>query len=288
STGASVVAVELLDAVNVLPEVVRANGYSDRVQVYRGDIREVELEPFDLVISDLRGNVPLFGDNVDVLAYVHRHLLKAGGVLLPFRDEIRAAMVSLPERFERAVRPWQSLDSHDWSAYRRLALAAPTRIQEVPGHAVISEAVTIATINYHDLDSLALRKHRFKGTVAATKAGDAHGFIVWFDALITEDIGFTTEPGEATPTYGRKFLPFQSPVALTVGDEIDVSIATLRVDDDWQWQWQTGRGQDRQMQSSLDALPLVAGDLAQVYGAAMGPSEGGGSNDPAPSVQRLL
>ena len=60
----SVTAIDLLDPVQLLPSIVKLNGYEGRCEVYQGDIRELSLDSsFDLIISDMRGSTPFFQDH---------------------------------------------------------------------------------------------------------------------------------------------------------------------------------------------------------------------------------
>ena len=53
----------------------------------------------------------------------------------------------------------------------------------------------------------------------ARKAGIAHGLLVWFDAILTADIGFSNTPGNknVADVYGRGFFPFLDPVSIARG-----------------------------------------------------------------------
>src|SRR4051812_21054201 len=66
---AKVYAIETNDAVTVLPALARRNGFADRIEVFHRSSTEVQLEKkADVIVADLRGVVPLFGSNLDIVA----------------------------------------------------------------------------------------------------------------------------------------------------------------------------------------------------------------------------
>jgi type I protein arginine methyltransferase len=57
-----VYAIETEDIIDVAGQIVAANGVADRIQFFQSDSRKVELpERVDVIVSDIRGLLPLFG-----------------------------------------------------------------------------------------------------------------------------------------------------------------------------------------------------------------------------------
>ncbi len=250
-----VVGVEVLDAVRLLPDVIRANGYEDRAQVHQGDVRELDLGRFDLIISDLRGSSPLFGEHLDVVAYANEHLLADGGRLLPQRDGLCAALVSLPEWFEKRRRPLH-VDGHDWSAVESVVLGEPVRVSEVAADSVVSSDLTWSHIEYGNADDLALRHRQGVGDVEILRSGSVHGIVAWFDAVIDDGLEFSTRPGDRRPTYGRMVYPFVQPIELSVGERVRLSMGAHKVGKRWVWEWAAKTASDRRSGTTLDGLEI--------------------------------
>ena len=96
-----VYAVDRLDVVEAVSDLASRNGFGRQVEVFRGDIRDVVLpEQPDVVISDLRGVLPIDGDHLAVMAYVNEHVMRPGGVLMPRQDRLHVALVDLPAEQE--------------------------------------------------------------------------------------------------------------------------------------------------------------------------------------------
>ncbi len=254
--GASkVVAVEILDAVRLLPDVIHANGYQDKCEIYQGDIRDMKLEPFDLILTDLRGPTPFYGDNLDVVRYANQHLLVEHGKLTPKKDKLFAALVSLPDWHERVSAPWK-LDEHDWNPFLENQQQAPQKISQLMPENLLCDAGQWGDINYQDQRQLANRSWGGQFTRQITQNETAHGIVVWFDATVADGITYSTKPSDHRPTYGRLLFPIGEPVAVTVGQEITISIKNFRMGDRWEWQWSLkGESFNREL-SSLHALPF--------------------------------
>lgn len=253
SGAAHVTGVEVLDSVRLLPEVVQANGFEGRCSVYQGDVRELDLEPFDLIISDMRGSVPLYSDHLEVLSHVHEHLLAPGATLLPLQDTLRASLVTLPDWYERRVAPWH-LDSHDWSRYEQTVLSEPVKLFDMPADAIASSTVSWDHIDYHSTESLKRRTFGGSFEARATHNVDAHGIALWFDAEIAPGLGYSTEPSSFQPTYGRMVHPFPEPVPLEKGAELLLSVRAYRSSDSWAWEWGVNAPSGTRSLSSLDGM----------------------------------
>ena len=63
-------------------------------------------EPANLLISDLRGVLPLFGRHIPAIVDTRRRLLANGATLIPCRDEMSAAVVEAPSLFGELVGPF--------------------------------------------------------------------------------------------------------------------------------------------------------------------------------------
>jgi len=231
-----VVAVDLNSAVNQLTRVLKTTPHEARCEILNTDIREIELEPFDLIIADLRGPTPFYGDGLQVMSYARQHLLTENGRLIPEKDELMASVVSLPNWYRNATEPWM-LPGADWSSYRDSVLSTPTSISTVNERTIFSQPVRWQCIDYSDTGQLEKRKFGSQNTIAILQSGLVHGVLCWFETMLTEDIGYSTEPSDHKPTYGRLLLPFLTPVSVSIGQECDLTVQCFRLDKSWTWDW---------------------------------------------------
>jgi len=234
---AKVYAIEINDALSLLPLHARRNGFADRIEVLACPSTEVELpRKADVIVSDLRGVVPLFGANVAVLADARARLLAPGGVILPARDVLQIAVVEASELHGTLVEGWtgHGLDLADARACTVNVFHEDRRAPIRPEQ-LASDARPWAEITY-GVDPPPLVERTVH--LAPTRAATCHGLATWFDATLFGDIGFTTAPG-SDRVYGRGFFPWEEPVALELGDDVEVHLVARRGGGDHLWAWAT-------------------------------------------------
>ncbi|MBV9945306.1 MAG: class I SAM-dependent methyltransferase [Myxococcales bacterium] len=230
-----VYAIDTNGAIALGPELAHENGYSDRIVFFHRDAREVELpEPADVIVSDLRGALPFCGDHLAVLSDVRRRFLKPGGVLIPCCDHLRVAVVESPRLHEWATGPSDGPLGLRLDGLRaRLTNAScRDRVTEplLPSH-ILSTITTWATLEYA---SASVAPVAGEAELRVERAGIGHGLALWFDAFLTEEIGFSTGPGHEL-CYGRLFLPWPSPVVLSKGDDVRVNLWSQPQGSPWGW-----------------------------------------------------
>jgi protein arginine N-methyltransferase 1 len=232
-----VYAIEPADAIEVAREVARANGLGERIEFIQKPSTSVILpERADVIVSDLRGVLPLLQHHVPSIVDARTRLLKRGGVLIPRRDVIRVCVASAPDLYESRVTPWERNEyGLDMSAVSRIETNACQKCRARAEH-VLLEPQPLATLDYGALESGDVRGDLHW---SAERGGEAHGLIVWFDAELDGETGFTNAPGAPEVIYGQAFFPWTHPVALVPGDTVSASICAILVADEYVWTWAT-------------------------------------------------
>lgn len=257
-----VYAVEPGDAIHLAREIAARNGYADRIEFIQGLSTEVTLpRRADVIVSDLRGVLPLFGHHIPALVDARARHLAEGGVLIPAQDTLWAAVVEAPALYDEYTGPWN--DSRwrlDLSAARRVVTSG-WRKASVGPDAMLAPPARWVVLDYRTVVSPNV------GTTlcwTASRAGTAHGLTAWFDATLVDGVGFSNAPGEPDTLYGRAFFPFADPVVLEAGDVVRVALRAHLVGDDYVWGWNTdvrarGAGAEpkaRFRQSTLGEIPF--------------------------------
>jgi len=230
----SVVAIEPDDSVEVLRIAAVTNGFEDRITVVQGISTDYVGPKADVIISDLRGCLPLFEQHIPSIVDARNRLLAPGGVMIPARDQLYAALVHDPEFYRPCVEPWQRnafgidlSDGHRFAVNQwRKARFTPIELISVPQHLLQLDYASIIDPNV----SVEL-------TLTPEAPGEAHGFLVWFDAELAPGIGFSNAPGEVEQVYGQSFFPFEQPIALAASDRIAVKLRANLVEGGYIWSW---------------------------------------------------
>ena len=231
-------AIEPNDVVQIAREVVHANGFSQQVTFHHAMSLQVELpEPCDVLVTDPRGVLPLYERAIPTIIDARRRLLKPGGVLIPQRDTIWAALVEAPDIYqEHYDNAWRSAnDGFDLEAARRRNINSFAK-HSIDLNQLLSEPVRWLSLDYRLIENAsACGRVEFH----VERAGTAHGFALWFDSQLIDAISFSNSPGQPRLIYGQMFFPFQEPLSVLPNQIITVDLRADLIAGDYIWQWTT-------------------------------------------------
>jgi protein arginine N-methyltransferase 1 len=191
-------------------------------------------EKADVLVSDIRGVLPLFEHHIPTILDARERLLKPGGVMIPVLDRIYAALVEAPETYTPYHKPWLQNDyGVDLEAGHAYAINSWRRTCQKP-EALMCGPQLFATLDYRTVEETNYRATlRFK----ATRRGTVHGILMWFDSELGPEVGFSNAPGEPEQVYGQAFFPIERPVTLGSGSEAQAEISATFVNGDYVWSW---------------------------------------------------
>ncbi|HKS42814.1 MAG TPA: 50S ribosomal protein L11 methyltransferase [Blastocatellia bacterium] len=262
-----VYAIEPDDAISVAREAAAANGFSERIEFIQELSTRVTLpEQANIIISDLRGILPLFQHHLPAIMDARKRLLAPDGILIPRRDSLWAAIAQAPELYKEHAAVWED-DIHNLTLIsgRRFAINTWRKGRMKPEQ-MLTEPECLATLDYKTLDSCDISAEL---TWTALREGVAHGISIWFDTSLIGGVGFSNAPGSQELIYGSAFFPLAEPVTLSPDDTISVAIRADLVGDDYIWRWDTrvtGRNSPGEVkanftQSTFFATPLSLAQL---------------------------
>ncbi|MGI9534788.1 MAG: 50S ribosomal protein L11 methyltransferase [Thermodesulfobacteriota bacterium] len=233
-----VFAVEPNTAIKIGIQSARRNGFAERIEFLNKSSSDIQLnEKVDLIISDLRGILPLFGKNIETLIDARKRFLKKNGILIPVSDKIYAAVVHSPRLYKNIVNTWDinryKLDLVD---AKNFCLNSFLR-EDFKSSMLISDKKLWQLIDYTNIKETNFRKRlNFK----MLEKGTAHGISLWFDSNLVPGVKLRNSPEvEGAKVYGRAFFPFFETLTLDHGDRIIVDLSANLVSNDYIWSWNT-------------------------------------------------
>jgi type I protein arginine methyltransferase len=264
-----VYAIEPSNAIVVAKEIAAANGYSDRIQFFQKLSTQVELaEKADVIISDLRGILPLSQNHIPSIIDARQRLLKPDGVLIPQCDRLWVAVAELPDLYGRLVNPWdQNGYSLNMAAARQLVTNTWLKGRATPEQ-ILGEPKCWATLDYTTIKNTDVSAEI---TWTVEQSGTAHGLNIWFDTTLAEGVEFSNAPDKPELIYSSGFFPWLQPVNLALGDTVSVVLQANLVGDDYIWRWNTlvfNQGNPGQVkanfkQSTFFGIPLSLTQLCK-------------------------
>jgi protein arginine N-methyltransferase 1 len=232
-----VYAIEPDASILVARTLAAENQLADRVEFIQALSTAVSLpEPADVIVSDLRGVLPLLNGHIPAIVDARERHLAPGGKLVPERDEIWGCVVDAPELYQDFSRAWSDRPfGVDLGGARKWITNHWVKVYAKPDH-LLAPASRVGVLDYGSI-----RDTAFRGELRLTpsRPGTAHGIIAWFDAILAGDIGFSNAPTAPRAFYGQAFFPFPTPVAVEPTFEVVVELNANLVGNDYVWAWNT-------------------------------------------------
>ena len=228
-----VYAIETNTALELGRTIARDNSL-DRIEFINAISTSVSLpERATIIVSDLRGVLPLCEGHLHSIIDARRRLLAPKGIMIPRSDTVWVSIVQAPELYQRHTGLAEL--GLDLSAARRVAVNTWKRGRVLTDQLLVEPRVWVH-LDYRTIDETDVTGH-LEWNV--TQDGIAHGLSAWFDAEVTEGLTFSTGPSSPETIYGTAFFPLERPVSVKAGDSISVTMNANSVAEDYVWRWET-------------------------------------------------
>lgn len=230
-----VFAIESNNAALLVKPLAASNGVSDKIEVFHESSDKVTLpELADVIISDLRGLLPLFGRHIPTIKHAREHFLKPQGVLMPSKDRVFGALTCSKKLYQESIFPWGTNDygihhTPISEALSHIYTAAPINSGDL-----ISSPELLFEIDYRKVDN-----PNVSNTISFSEIQGSlcHGFFLWFDTEITNGLGFSCGPDAGNKVYGSAFFPWKEPVNLEGVKKVTIDVSANLVADNYTWTW---------------------------------------------------
>ncbi len=229
-----VYAVEPSPIISVAREAAISNGLADKIEFLEGLSTKVSLpEPADVIVSDLNGILPWFQQHLPALADARRRFLAPGGVMIPKKEIVWLGVVESESAYAHHTQPWETGHGFNMQAARALATNTPYMVRLKPEE-LMAPAQCGLVLDFMEVEGA---DSKLGADFVVTRPGSGHGLLVWFDALLTDEIGFSNAPGCYQSIYQQTFFPWTTPVRLEIGDVVRVKLRCNLVGDDYFYRW---------------------------------------------------
>lgn len=230
-----VYAIESDAIIQVAREIAAANKCAEKIEFIENVSTKVTLrEQADVIVSDLRGVVPIFYGHIQAIADARRRFLAPHGALIPRRDTMYAAIVETPEIYSDIVNSWEhNVLGQDLSPARRRAVNNFRKVRLAPEQLMTKPRI-MATLDY-----MAIENPDFRAALSSPveREGTGHGIVVWFDAELADGVTFSNAPGAPEAIYGSMLFPWTNPVPLRPGQIVGVKLEAKLMERDYLWRW---------------------------------------------------
>lgn len=231
-----VYAIESQDIIAFARTLAAVNGFSSQIEFLQSESQKAKLrERVNVVVSDIRGALPLFQDAIPSLEDARKRFLAPSGIMIPQRDTLKAAVMEDDAYYTRLVSPWRE-------PVAGLDLSSPILpvLNQIYARYFEKNQFLTQAENWGVLDYTTGAAADVSAEVnfRVERAGTGHGVCLWFETQLLDGIGYSAGPGTST-VHGQRFLPWLEPVALEQGEGIRVAIEANLVGREYIWQWET-------------------------------------------------
>jgi hypothetical protein len=245
--------VEPEDIIVVAQDIVKANGYGDRISCLQGKIEEVNIpEPVDVIISVFTGNFLLEEDLLPSLFYARDKYLKSGGTLIPQAAVMEAVPVFAPELYQQEIACWSQphLGINHSSARTYASQSVYYYKKDLSQAKYLAEPARLLAMDFYRSQSTDCQ---IVVQSKITDSGLCHGWAGWFTMQLG-DTWLSTAPHEPPLHWSAAFLPLDPPIEVKAGEEVTFKLQRPPFGD-WSWQFITNK--DQQQHSTFFTVPMT-------------------------------
>merc|ERR1739848_605611 len=149
--------VDMSGIVEQAREIVKKNGFEDKVTLIRGKIEEIQLpvEKVDIIISEWMGYCLFYESMLDSVLFARDKWLASDGLMFPDRATLYVTAIEDRQYKDDKINWWDDVYGFDMSAIRKVALTEPIvdvvdRNQVVTNNCLIKE-IDIQTIKKDEI-----------------------------------------------------------------------------------------------------------------------------------------
>ena len=214
------------------------NGFDSRITFIEQSSLTLTLpERVDVIVSDVRGVLPLAANALPSLIDARERFLRPGGRMVPAADVVLGAVVAAPDIYRDLIDVWGPSESGiDASPIRRAASQQSTPVNSGDLRA-LTEVISWTSIDYLTCQSPST-SGRLQWQLHEA-AEWSHGFALWFEARLADGISYRTGPGSGDDLYGAAFFPWPEAIACRAGTTILVDLRADLVGGSYVWTWHT-------------------------------------------------
>ena len=152
-----VYAIEPDNTINLARELAELNGFAGHIEFIHDVSTNVTLpERADIIVSDLRGALPLFDQHIPSIIDARQRHLSPNGILIPQKDTLWVSVVEAGTIYETLLRPWDTpyglkMDPAQQSALNQWQYDDTDLFQATN---LLTEPTKWAVLNYNTIASL--------------------------------------------------------------------------------------------------------------------------------------
>ncbi len=219
--------------IEVARRAVAEAGFADKAEFFQSNSFKLALpEQADIVVCDHVGYFGFDYGILGLLADARQRFLKPDAIVVPAQIDLQLAPVESVacREFVGRWRDGSVSDEYGWMA----TTAANTKHSaQLTAKDLLANAAPLASL---DLGAEAAPFLSWDAEFCCTRGGTLDGVAGWFDCRLFDDVHMTNAPAaEESLDRPQAFLPLETPVTVSAGEAIKVTVMVRHLDDVIGW-----------------------------------------------------
>ena len=223
--------IECAEIYNNAKEIIKENGFEDKITLIKGKLEDIELpvDKVDIIISEWMGYFLLYESMLDTVLVARDRWLKPNGLLFPDKSTLYITAIEDEEYREEKIDFWDNVYGFKMSSIKELALLEPL-VDFAEPNQVISDAAAILDIDLYTVTKEELDfSSKFEITLNNTE--NCHAFLAYFDVSFSKCLtptGFSTSPSHKRTHWKQVVFYLEEILACKKGEVIKGTIKVNR------------------------------------------------------------
>jgi predicted RNA methylase len=217
-----VYSVECTPIAAVAAEIIRDNGYADRIVLHHTRLESAEIpEKVDIIVSEWMGYALFFERMLTSVLIGRDKYLKPGGLMVPSHSRLYFAAGESSQYRAEMIDYWDSVYGFDFRAMKKHSISEAI-VDDCTPDQVITDSVVISELDLHTcpVDS-SFFTCPFTLTVLQQKTFD--GFVTWFDVFFNDMPAkqtLSTSPTATSTHWKQTWFMLDSAIPVSISDVI--------------------------------------------------------------------
>jgi len=212
-------------------EIIKNNGLSDKITVYKGKIEEIDF-PFgegevDIIISEWMGYFLLYESMLDCVLWARdKFLNKDTGKMLPDRAQLYVAAIEDSDYMGEKTQFWKNVYGVNMSVMTQGIFRDPM-VDTVPSNNVMSDSCCILDLDLVKMNPKEVEFSNFF-SLKMQYTDNVHALVSWFDTSFSDlrnPVVLTTSPMKKYTHWKQSVFYIERPLAVRKGDTLYGSLA---------------------------------------------------------------
>ncbi|KXZ56601.1 hypothetical protein GPECTOR_1g540 [Gonium pectorale] len=203
-------------------QIVKDNGFEDRVTIIKGKVEEVVLpvEHVDIIVSEWMGYFLFYESMLDTVLYARDKWLVPGGIIMPDKATLSLCAIEDGDYKHDKIEFWDNVYGFNMSCIRQLAIAEPL-VDVVEPDQIATSIQTVVSV---DISTMRKEDATFEVpfSLSLSRNDYVHALVGFFDVQFTrghKTLGFSTSP-RSRATHWKQTVFYLEDTLTACKDEV--------------------------------------------------------------------